>query len=79
MNFLAHLHLGPHTPEGMLGSLLGDFVRGRLDDPLLQEQFTPAVLSSIRGHRAIDAFTDENSHWKRSKYRLPAPLRRFAG
>ncbi|MEM9478033.1 MAG: ACP phosphodiesterase [Verrucomicrobiota bacterium] len=79
MNFLAHLHLGPHTPEGMLGSLLGDFVRGRLDDPELTAKFTPAILESIRLHRAIDAFTDDNEHWKRSKYRLPEPLRRYAG
>ena len=75
MNFLAHLHLGRHTPEFLLGSLLGDFVRGRVED----DQFTPEIREGIRVHRSIDGFTDNNTYWKTSKYRLPKPLRRYAG
>ena len=74
MNFLAHLYLAPPTPEALMGSLLGDFVKGQPD-----ERFGSAVIEGIRLHRAIDHFTDSHPTVLASK-RLISPLRRrFAG
>ena len=53
MNYLAHLYLAEQTSEGLLGSLLGDFVKGRLES-----RFPEAVRRGIVLHRAIDTFTD---------------------
>jgi acyl carrier protein phosphodiesterase len=75
MNFLAHLHLGRHTEGFLLGSLLGDFIRGMITD----DMFTKEVREGIRVHRAIDAFTDHQVAWKRSRDRLSSERRRFAG
>lgn len=74
MNFLAHLYLADPTPEALMGSLLGDFVKGQPD-----ERFGAEVIAGIRLHRAIDHFTDHHPQVLASK-RLISPLRRrFAG
>ena len=74
MNFLAHLYLADPTPEALMGSLLGDFVKGQPD-----ERFGAEVIAGIRLHRAIDHFTDHHPTVLASK-RLISPLRRrFAG
>ena len=52
MNYLAHLHLGGQRPEELLGSLYGDFVKGRL-----QGEYSPVIESAIQLHRSIDVFT----------------------
>ena len=53
MNYLAHLYLAEQTRGGLLGSLLGDFVKGPLDD-----RHPRPVRRAIALHRAIDSFTD---------------------
>ena len=75
MNFLAHLRLGPADPQLALGGLLGDFVKGPLDSIALPE----AVLQGIWLHRRIDAFTDRHPLVARSKARVTAERRRYAG
>ncbi len=75
MNFLAHLHVADPTPESRLGNLLGDFVRGLPDD----DRFSPEIWHAIKMHRHVDAFTDSDPAWKRSRDRLSPNLRRFAG
>lgn len=75
MNFLAHLHVADPTPESRLGNLLGDFVRGLPDD----DRFSPVIWRGIKMHRHVDAFTDSNPLWKRSRDRLSRGRRRFAG
>ena len=75
MNFLAHCHLGRFNDEFIFGSLLGDFIKGRIDD----NAFKPHIRAGIHMHRKLDVFTDANEHWKRSRDRLPAERRRFAG
>ncbi len=74
MNYLAHLYLADPTPDSVLGSLMGDFMRGanlvRLPDP---------VRRGIRRHRAIDAFTDSHPVVARSRGRLSPPFERYAG
>ncbi|MCW5624651.1 MAG: DUF479 domain-containing protein [Burkholderiales bacterium] len=75
MNFLAHLYLTPDTPDGLLGSLLGDFVKGPLD----QAGYAPDVTAAIKLHRRIDTFTDAHPVVLASKARLGPDLRRYAG
>ena len=74
MNYLAHLHLGGQEPEQLLGSLYGDFVKGRLEG-----QYSPRLLAAIQLHRQIDAFTDSHPLVLAALARFPAARRRYAG
>ena len=57
-----------------LGSLLGDFVHGRIPDDLRAN-----VADGIRLHRAIDVFTDGHPVVTALRGRFVAPFRRYAG
>ena len=74
MNFLAHLHLGGPSPQQMLGSLYGDFVKGPLDG-----RFPPQLEAGIRLHRAIDRYTDSHPLVLAALGRFPRERRRYAG
>ncbi len=74
MNYLAHLHLGGPLPEQLLGSLYGDFVKGRLEG-----RFSAPLEAGIRLHRQIDAFTDSHPLVLGAIGRFPAERRRYAG
>ena len=74
MNYLAHLHLGGPAPQQLLGSLYGDFVKGRL-----QGQFAPEVEAAIQLHRRIDVFTDRHPVVDIALGRFSATRRRYAG
>ena len=74
MNYLAHLYLAGNDPDAVIGSLLGDFVKGRVD-PLR----SPALRHAIMQHRRIDAFTDAHPLVRRSKRRIRPEFRRYAG
>jgi acyl carrier protein phosphodiesterase len=74
MNYLAHLLLAGSDDDAILGSLLGDFVRGRTEG-----RFNPAVSSAIRLHRRIDSFADAHEISRRSRSRVSPLRRRFAG
>ena len=74
MNYLAHLYLASDHPEAVLGSLMGDFVKGEVDQGL------PAMLRhSIIEHRRIDSFTDAHPIVQQSKRRLMPEYRRYGG
>jgi acyl carrier protein phosphodiesterase len=74
MNYLAHLFLAGNEPESLIGSLMGDFVKGRVDPA------RPAgVHYAIMQHRRIDSFTDAHPLVKRSKRRIRPEFRRYAG
>jgi acyl carrier protein phosphodiesterase len=45
VNFLAHVVLSDGTPDGMIGALLADFVRGRD-----LSRFPPGVGAGLRQH-----------------------------
>lgn len=75
MNFLAHLYLGPPEPQALLGSLLGDFVKGRIRDLELPE----SVRQGIWVHRQVDVFTDAHPLFRQSRARIDPQRRRFAG
>ncbi|CAI8785145.1 acyl carrier protein phosphodiesterase [Pseudomonas sp. IT-196MI5] len=74
MNYLAHLHLGGQRPGQMLGSLYGDFVKGRL-----QGQFAPEIEGAIQLHRSIDVFTDRHPLVDVALSRFSLTRRRYAG
>jgi acyl carrier protein phosphodiesterase len=74
MNYLAHLHLGGQSPEHWLGSLYGDFVKGRLEG-----RFSPVLEGAIRLHRQIDVYTDSHPLVLQAMARFPAERRRYAG
>ncbi|NWB89894.1 ACP phosphodiesterase [Pseudomonas agarici] len=74
MNYLAHLHLGGQRPEQLLGSLYGDFFKGRVEG-----QFTPSIEAAIRLHRRIDVFTDRHLLVGRALSRFSLTRRRYAG
>lgn len=73
MNFLAHCALGGRSDALLVGSFLGDFVKGSIPASL-----PPEVGRGVRLHRRIDAFSNEEPHIRASVARLPVALRRFA-
>jgi acyl carrier protein phosphodiesterase len=74
MNYLAHLFLAGTGDDAILGSLLGDFVKG-----CPEGRFSAAVSDAIRLHRKIDSYSDAHRITRRSRRRI-SPLRsRFAG
>jgi acyl carrier protein phosphodiesterase len=74
MNLLAHALLAAPDPELMLGSLIGDFVRGTIDPDLPSR-----VRAGIVLHRSIDAFTDAHRDVAHARALFDPPFRRYAG
>lgn len=74
MNYLAHVMLGEQTDDGVLGSLLGDFVKGRVG-----ARYPHAVARGIRLHRRLDTFTDTHPATLASRRRFTGERRRVAG
>ena len=74
MNYLAHLYLAEDSDESMLGNLLGDFVKGRLED-----QYSSEIIKGIKTHRKVDAYTDQHPKFLECKELLHPQRRRFAG
>lgn len=65
MNFLAHLVLAPQTPEGLIGSIAPDMIKGPLPSDLHN-----AVASAAREHHQIDRYTDAHPAFIRSRQML---------
>lgn len=74
MNYLAHLYLAEDSDESLLGNLLGDFVKGHLED-----QYSPGIIKGIRTHRKVDLYTDQHPKFLACKKLLHPDRRRFAG
>jgi acyl carrier protein phosphodiesterase len=74
MNVLAHALLASPDAELMLGSLIGDFVRGRIDPAL-----PPKVRAGIALHRAVDGYTDSHAEVVAARTLFAPPFRRYAG
>lgn len=74
MNYLAHLFLAEESDESLLGNLLGDFVKGRLED-----QYSTEIIKGIKTHRKVDAYTDSHDNFLACKKLLRPERRRFAG
>ena len=65
MNYLVHLYLAGDDPELQLGGLMGDFVKGPLDD-----RYPPGIVAGLRLHRAIDSLAAVSPHCRASRRRL---------
>jgi acyl carrier protein phosphodiesterase len=65
MNYLTHLYLAGDDPEYLVGNMMGDFVKGRLDD-----RYPPGIRQGIELHRRIDSFAAGNRFFLQSKRRL---------
>jgi acyl carrier protein phosphodiesterase len=74
VNFLAHLFLSGDNPEILVGNLMGDFVKGKLDG-----QFPPGIERGILLHRKIDSFSGQNLHYLHSKHRLERSFGLYRG
>jgi acyl carrier protein phosphodiesterase len=74
MNYLAHLYLSDGTPDGLLGNLMADFIRGGSLAP-----YSPAIQAGVRLHRRVDAYTDTHPIVLQCKRLVAAPFGRYAG
>jgi acyl carrier protein phosphodiesterase len=74
MNYLAHAFLARSTPELLTGGVLGDFVKGPLD-----QRYAAAVRHGIALHRALDDYTDRHPQVQQSRALISPARRRFAG
>ncbi len=74
MNHLAHLFLSDPTPGCRLGALMGDYVKGRLD-----ESYPPEIRRGLQQHRLLDRFAESNRHFRRSRQRLCPTFRHCRG
>lgn len=74
VNYLAHLYLADDDPEFLVGSLLGDFLKGPLD-----ERLAGGLRQGVLIHRKIDVYTDAHPLFRRSKQRLRPQFRRYGG
>jgi acyl carrier protein phosphodiesterase len=74
MNYLAHLYLAQDSAESMIGSILGDFVKGSAKD-----QYPDEIKKGIELHRKIDSYTDSHPMTQASRRLYRSPWRRFAG
>jgi len=74
MNYLMHLYLSGDDPETMVGNMMGDFVKGRLD-----ERYPPGIRRGIELHRRIDSFAAGNPCFIRSKRRIDPSFRHYRG
>jgi acyl carrier protein phosphodiesterase len=74
MNFLAHAFLARDDIDSMVGSLMGDFVKGPLDS-----QYAPPIMRGLVLHRRVDTYTDSHALVVRSRSRISPERRRYAG
>jgi acyl carrier protein phosphodiesterase len=74
MNFLAHAFLARDESDLLLGSLMGDFVKGPLDG-----RYAPSITRGLILHRGVDTYTDAHAIVARSRARVGPIRRRYAG
>lgn len=65
MNYLVHLFLSDPDPQCLLGTLMGDFVKGPLDGT-----FRSDVRWGIELHRKVDLFAHHSPDFRRSRLRI---------
>jgi acyl carrier protein phosphodiesterase len=74
MNYLAHLYLSEAAGLPLSGAVLGDHVRGRLEN-----RFPPPLERSIALHRHIDVVTDSHALVAAARAEFGPGARRYAG
>jgi acyl carrier protein phosphodiesterase len=74
LNFLAHALLAGSHPPLIVGGVVGDWIKGPLPGTLPDD-----LAQGVALHRAIDTFAESHSAFRRSRARVSAPRRRYAG
>lgn len=74
MNFLAHALLAGDTPALIVGGVIGDWIKGPLPGTLPDD-----LAKGVALHRAIDSYAESNPAFCRSRSRVSADRRRYAG
>lgn len=74
MNFLAHLHLSGDSPEIIVGNMMGDFVKGRLD-----ERYPGGITKGLELHRRIDTFAGSHPAFMASRRRIDPRFGHYRG
>ncbi len=74
MNFLAHALLSGDHPALIVGGVTGDWIKGPLPGDLPHD-----LAQGVALHRAIDDFAETHPAFQRSRTRVSAPRRRYAG
>lgn len=74
MNFLAHALLAGDDPALIVGGVVGDWIKG-----LLPGRLPPDLARGVALHRAIDSHAETHPAFQRSRQRMSAERRRYAG
>lgn len=74
MNFLAHAMLAGNDPALIVGGVVGDWIKGPLPGLL-----PPDLARGVALHRAIDSHAETHPAFQRSRNRVAADRRRYAG
>lgn len=74
MNYLAHAYLADTSDEFLIGSFIGDFVKGAVAD-----RFGREITNGIIFHRNIDTFADTHAMTIAGRKVFGSPQRRYAG
>ena len=74
MNFLAHAVLAGDEPALIVGGVVGDWIKGPLPGAL-----PPDLARGVALHRAIDSHAETHPAFQRSRNRVAADRRRYAG
>lgn len=75
MNYLVHLYLSDPSPMVRLGNLMGDFVKGRLEDL----PYPPDIIRGLQQHRQVDTYSLHSSVVKISRERIDSRFSYFRG
>ena len=75
LNHLAHCYLSDNSDLDLVGGMMGDFVKGRLESL----DYPQPVLDALRLHRSIDSTTDAHPRVRKSRNRFDPDFRRYAG
>ncbi|HHN48277.1 MAG TPA: DUF479 domain-containing protein [Bacteroidales bacterium] len=74
MNFLAHAYLSGSDESIIVGNFIADHVKGKA-----VERYSEKIMTGIRLHRRIDAFTDMHPVFRKSTARLKESYGRYSG
>lgn len=66
MNYLAHIFLSGDDPQVLIGNILEDFTKGRVEHPR-NNKYGNRIKKGLKLHRLIDTFIDTNDLVKEAK------------
>jgi acyl carrier protein phosphodiesterase len=75
LNYLVHLYLSEDDDLVRLGNLMGDFVKGRLENL----PYPAGIIRGLKQHRAIDSYSQHSPAVRQSKERLAPRFGYFRG